>query len=600
MKTACEQKTLELAHSELTRFNGYAKLNVDPSLPSFEIRCTNGAVMISGPTAVDVLYGVYDFAERYLGYCFFEPGRDRFDAENIVYPLPEGVLVKARAPLMKNRGFIQEFPFDADTPALFDWMAKNKLNYLQTWMKYYDELTPELKEMAQIRGIEIESGHHNFDYWIPGKKYGKTHPEFFAEIKGKRINPSGGKGAFLLSEQLCTTNPALRKEMVRNILAYCKKNPEVRTVAVIPNDGFGWCECKECSAFYDRNRKGDLYSVSEHVYKASGIYHDLVRYVADQVHKTRPDINVAFCAYVNYCTPADGFTLDKGMVLHFAPYWRCINHTIDDIECPVNSRYARDIRDWAAVKNGGTLNIYEYYMGVNFYVSLPMIHFHEMFHEMHWYAENKVDGVLTQFHIPHWTVYGVNYYLMAKAAYGEDEHESVNGMLQKLFGRDASIAVRFYGKLKKLIRSAGHCHIPYPYSLLSRTTLESYDTVRSFALELAAKAPEDRFRRELVIWSEYLCRFKKLFDDYHKGEAGVAEIKAFRKWIHAYGDTRVFVHSKIDLLLDAWIDAVKAKKEWLHFNIDWEDEYIRKHRDLLGVSLDFYSLPLPPVRYTRP
>ena len=124
MNTVCEQKTLELAHSELTRFNGYAKLNVDPSLPSFEIRCTSGAVMISGPTAVDVLYGVYDFAERYLGYCFFEPGRDRFDAENIVYPLPEGVLVKARAPLMKNRGFIQEFPFDADTPALFDWMAK--------------------------------------------------------------------------------------------------------------------------------------------------------------------------------------------------------------------------------------------------------------------------------------------------------------------------------------------------------------------------------------------------------------------------------------------------------------------------------------------
>ena len=78
------------------------------------------------------------------------------------------------------------------------------------------------------------------------------------------------------------------------------------------------------------------------------------------------------------------------------------------------------------------------------------------------------------------------------------------------------------------------------------------------------------------------------------------DIEAFRKWIHAYGDTRVFVHSKIDLLLDAWIDAVKAKKEWLHFNIDWEDEYIRKHRDLLGVSLDFYSLPLPPVRYTRP
>ena len=83
------------------------------------------------------------------------------------------------------------------------------------------------------KGAYWSYGGHSYYSAVPVRKYGKTHPEFFAEIKGKRINPSGGKGAFLLSEQLCTTNPALRKEMVRNILAYCKKNPEVRTVAVI-------------------------------------------------------------------------------------------------------------------------------------------------------------------------------------------------------------------------------------------------------------------------------------------------------------------------------------------------------------------------------
>ena len=124
--------------------------------------------------------------------------------------------------------------------------------------------------------------------------------------------------------------------------------------------------------------------------------------------------------------------------------------------------------------------------------------------------------------------------------------------------------------------------------------------MHSLALELAEKAPEDPFRRELVLWTDYLRRFKKLFDDYRKGEAGVREVEAFRTWIHSHADTRIFVHQKIDMLLDAWVAAIRAKKEWLHFNLDWEDEYIRRHRDLLGVSLDFYSLPLPPVRYTRP
>ena len=137
-------------------------------------------------------------------------------------------------------------------------MAKNKMNYLLVWMKYYDELSDELKEFARIRGIEIESGHHNFNYWIPGKIYTNAHPDFFAEINGKRINPSTKDDELLLSEQLCTTNPKLRSEIVRRMVEYCDKHPEVKTISLVPNDGFGWCECENCSKFYDKNKKGDF------------------------------------------------------------------------------------------------------------------------------------------------------------------------------------------------------------------------------------------------------------------------------------------------------------------------------------------------------
>lgn len=575
------EKTLALALNEIRKYGLDIDWVLEPDLPSFEIRFSKGKGLIAAPDPLELLYGVYDFAERFGGYFFFEPGRDRFDPQR-KSKAEDGITVPAHKPLLKRRGLIQEFPFDDETPALFDWMAKNKLNYLLVWMKYYDRLSDGLKNEAAVRGIEIESGHHNFDYWIPGAKYGKTNPEFFAEIGGKRIDPSGGKSELLLSEQLCTTNPELRAEIVKNMVEYCEKHPEVKTISLIPNDGFGWCECKRCSAFYDKSKKGDLYSLSEHVYKADRIYHDLLQDIAGQLQRKRPDLTVTLCAYINYCSPSEGFTLEKGMAVHMAPYWRCINHTIGDPACPINSRYADDLRKWSKCKNGGEVNVYEYFMGVNFYLSLPMIHFREMFDEMKWYADNRIDGILTQFHIPHWTVYGMNYVLMGKAARGENPDGSISALYLRLFGKDAGEAERFYRQVKSLVSDVGHCHIPYPYSLLNRTKIADYESLEKSAEALLAKKPDDPFRAELVIWTEYLRRFKRLFDQYHEGKLQEKDVRGFLDWIHSHDHTRIFVHNRFDMYFEALFSALRNGTEWLHFNLDWEDNYIRKHREILG------------------
>ena len=574
-------KTFELACAEAARYGLRAELVIEEDLPSFEIRCKNGELTIAAPDALELLYGVYDAAERFGGWSFFEPGRDRFDARRIVTP-PEGVPVPAKKPLLKRRGFIQEFPFGPETCDLFDWMAKNKLNYLLTWVKYYDGLADEYKRFAEIRGIAVECGHHNFDYWIPASRYAKDHPEFFAEIGGKRIKPSKDKNALLLSEQLCTTDPQVRSEIVKNMVEYCQKHPEIKIIGLNPNDGFGWCECENCSRFYDKSQKGDFYSVSEHVYRADRIYHDLLRDVAEKLHKVRPDLTLGFCAYVNYCSPSPGFRLKKGMMVHMAPYWRCIKHTIDDPECPINSKYAADILRWTAVRDGGDVNIYEYYMGVNFYLMLPMIHFGEMFHEMKWYAQKKVDGVSTQFHLSHWTVYGMNYALMARAARGEEMKPAVAGLFDTLFGPDAEEAEAFYRRIKSMLLKAGRCHIPYPRSLLRRTQMSDYREINALAVKLAAKAPQDRFRAELVIWTEYMIRFKQLFDDYRAKHLTEKDVRAFLDWIHAHRDTRVFVHDRVDMYFQALLDDLRTGREWIHFNLDWEDSYILRHDEFLG------------------
>jgi len=570
------QKTFQLAQKELARYQIAADLVIQEDLPSFELRRKGGKTVIAAPDAGELLYGVYDFAERFGGWSFFEPGKDAFDASRVQSLPDDGVLIPARKPLLKRRGFIQEFPFDEDTPQLFDWMAKNKLNYLLVWMKYYDELSAELKEAAQMRGIVIESGHHNFNYWIPGRKYNETHPEFFAEIGGKRIQSSDGKSALLLSEQLCTTNPDLRAEIAANMLRYSEEHPEVKIIALVPNDGFGWCECEKCSQFYDKNKKGDFYSLSEHVYKADRIYHDLLQDVAARLQKARPDLQLTFFAYVNYCSPAPGFHLTSNLAVHFAPYWRCINHTIDDPACPVNSHYAQDILNWCKAKDGGEVNIYEYYMGVNFYLSLPMIHFFEMFHEMQFYAEHGVDGILTQFFLSHWRVYGMNYALMGRAARGEDARTAVDALFSERFGADAEEGKAFYRRLKSLMADMKGCHVPYPYSLLSRTKQEQYTAILEAAKRLCAKKPSDCARAELVIWAEYLLRFKNLFDAAHADTLMENDLDAFLSWIHSHKETRIFVQPKFDLYFKALRDDLRQGKPWLHFNLDWEDDYIRR------------------------
>ena len=587
---------LELAADELnrlvlTRFTGRKEpdqtvdvvFEVKADAKGFSVKAAENSLKFTAPTALEIIYAVYDFAEEYLGYTFFEPGVDTLETFGGKIQLKTtGYLIKNRVPDLKVRGFVQEFPFSEENYVIGDWMVKNKLNYVETWMKYYDHIDQDMIDFYRVRGITIESGHHNFSYLIPAEKYAADHPEFFAERNGERIKPSSSKtpNALMLSEQLCTTNPALREELVKNLIEYSKKHPEVTNVGLIPNDGFGWCECEECSKFYDKNRKGELYSLAEHVYLAGEIYHDLVTYVCRRLKEEGCTLNVTLCAYINYCYPTENMYLEKGMTVEMANYWRCINHKIDDPDCPVNSRYAKDIEAWTKVKRGGNVVIYEYFMGVNFYISLPMVHTDKIFDEVAFYKKTGVDGIITQFHLPHWSVYGINYYTMANAMYGKKRPAVLKKLWQALFNDDAAEGKRFYAKLDKLVHSAGKCHIPYPYSLFSRTELKDYKAMKRCAEKLCAKLPRDEFRKDLVLWMEYLVRFKTFFDDYNAGKAGIKELKAFQKWAQNKCSKRpVLRMGSFNCYTNKMIQQLEEGKKWVHFGLDWEDAYVIKHHN---------------------
>jgi len=549
----------------------------------YSVIAEENSLKFLGSTPLHLLYGVYEFAERCLDYCFFEPGSDLIaSAEKEVLLLP-GELIRSASPQFQRRGFIQEFPFNRESLSLADWMAKNRLNYLLTWMKHYDAISLEVQEAFRLRGVEIESGHHNFNYWIPASLYAESHPEFFAWREGARIKPSVYDGGLLLSEQLCTTNAELRQEIVRRMIAYTKKHPELKVISLIPNDGFGWCECERCSQLYDQTSCGELYSVSQHVFNASAIYQDLIDDVSSQLRQQGSTIRLTFCAYVNYAKPAPGFRLKENLSVHFAPYWRCVNHNIGDSACEFNAGYARDLQAWNEVKDQGEIFIYEYLMGINLYVSLPNIFHERIFDEADEYSQMGADGYLTQFHLCHWMAYGINYYMMAKALWGCDQMATLDEFFRKIFGRRSEEARQFYQKLASLQMSAGSHLITYPRALFMRTKITDFREAHQMAVHLAMGAEND-FVRRLPLWTDYLVRFKELFDLGRQGVVSREEIEAFRDSCRSLESQDVLLFGKLEWLLNAWIKAVDEGREWLHFNIDWEDDYVRRHDKILSGS----------------
>jgi len=555
----------------------------------YSVKTSRNSLIFTAQTDVEMLYAVYTFAEEILGFCFFEPGNDRFTPQLSITLDDRQTVISAREPLIKNRGLVQEFPFSEKSYLLADWMAKNRLNYLLTWMKYYDEMSSNLKKHFRIRGINIESGHHSFEYWIPAHKYYDQHPEFFAIIDGKRVKPEKDHNGFLLNMQLCATNKKLRAEIVKNMVRYCKDNPEVKTISLLPNDGFGWCECDNCSRFYDKSKKGKLHSVSQHVYLAQDLYHDMFNDIATQVKAQLSDVRITLAAYVNYSEPSKNFKLTKQTMLHFSPYWRCINHNINDKACPINSQYRKTLDLWRKENDGGEISIYEYFMGINLYVSLPMIHHENVYDEIRYYNSIGIDGILTQFHLTHWTAYGLNFYMMAKAAYG-DSPAVIDKAFKDIFGQCADQAKQFYAQLKKLVQTASPCHIPYPRSLLNRTDIADYKKIYDLSKLLAAQAPDNQFIRSLTLWIQYLLKFKTIFDDYKAGEDVTQDIKSLLAWAYDHQNAGIIVIDKLEMLLNAWLECIKNNRLWYHFNLDWEDNYIQEHDTTLSQQLSQYAV----------
>lgn len=428
------------------------KLRENPDLgeEGYEIRTDGQTLTISAPEPVGVVFGAYYFLNEYIGCRFaglvpdgeYVPRRESIEI---------GDVVLRRKPKLWYRGLqfsktegLNGYPAEMAIKRI-DWMAKNGMNfvlytpgyrtgegiYTDAW--FFEHIVPEVRK----RGLKLDMNHHNLFYWLPPEKYFKEHPEWYALRDGKRS---------ARREQLaiCTSNDQAVGTLIRNVLAYLREHPEVRIVGVIPEDGWGMCECDECRKL---DFPGEEFRVGPVDYRKpdgenkskSRRYALLVNQVARGVKREFPGVYVGMAAYIDIQWPPRDVVLEDNILPWIAIYWRCSAHPLGPDSCPVNSLFWDILNGWKKA-HSGRLILYEYYMGMATYRSLPFPIAEVMIREWPRLKKLGIDGATIQSTGESHETYGLNYYIFARSGWedGLKYEKALDDYLLGMFGSVAS------------------------------------------------------------------------------------------------------------------------------------------------------------------
>jgi streptogramin lyase/REP element-mobilizing transposase RayT len=258
---------ISVGRTELLKKSGLGERNLDLGKEGYAIAAKGKNLFLFGGKMRGAIYAVSALLEEDLG-C-------RWYSSDGIARTPRRETLRFRPTL---RHFVPEleirdpYYFDAFDP---DWSLRNKTN---------SAYAPVLAEAGGHAKTPAGYFTHSYEVMVPKEKYFKDHPEYFAEIDGKR-NPA----------QLDLSNPNVLRLCVEAVKKALRDNPGSQYISVSPNDGYGYCECQYCSAIdkAEANVEGSK----------SGSLIKFVNQVADAIAPEFPDVKVTTLAYLGTFMP---------------------------------------------------------------------------------------------------------------------------------------------------------------------------------------------------------------------------------------------------------------------------------------------------------
>lgn len=313
------------------------------------LKSVGGNLILTGDRPRGSLYAVYELLEREYGVRFWTakaeswPIRKEFTLPQIDYRY---------APAFKSREAF--YDLIQQSPAFAAKMRSNG---------HFDRIPEELGGHLELLGW-----CHSFEQFIPPGKFFADHPEWFAEVNGKRVKDG----------QLCLTNPDVRKQLTAGALAALRKKPETRIISVSQNDNKQFCCCKSCEAFVKTHGN------------QSDLLIDAVNEVAGAVAKEFPNVKVETLAY-QYTRQTPKTVRPLPNVIVRLCSIECDFST--PLDSPVNAAFASEVRDWG--KLAEELYIWNYVTNFSKYY-LPHPNWKSLAPDLRFFAANGATAIFEQ------------------------------------------------------------------------------------------------------------------------------------------------------------------------------------------------------------
>ncbi len=312
--------------------------------------CSDGGdVEIIGGRPRGVLYGAYDFLERFAGVRFFAPDCEAVP-DNPGAALPDEIDIR-RKPAFDLREMYDTHRWHLTAEQL------DQLYLFQTRLR--GKHLSENPELGFYASYGSPRGAHSIFNYIEDMV--ESHPEYLSLDKaGSRMISTDNVGP----GQVCFSAPEVRRHFIRKLRSYiqsdrakAKENgsPYPRYYDISVNDNSDSCSCPACVAFAEKNSGTDLAV-------------DFINQIAAAIEAEYPDVAVSTLAY-GFCVEpsgAEGIRVADNVVVRVAqlgPEVRTSDTARDTLRAlshPNNRASLTALENWA--KQANQLGIWDYWV----------------------------------------------------------------------------------------------------------------------------------------------------------------------------------------------------------------------------------------------
>lgn len=505
------------------------------------------------------IYAVVDFLEKEVGIRKFSP-----DCE--IYPQKKTLIIE----LGKDYPIVY-IPENTFRQVRSVFTRENK--DFRYWLKQH------LQEDMFAEGFFV----HTFEKLVPRAKYFETHPEYFAEVNGKRIH-----------DQLCLSNEDVFRIVVERLREEMVKQPEAKVWSVSQNDNFSYCSCPECQ------------KINEKEESPSGALIEFVNKVAREF----PNKTISTLAYQysrkapKYIKPEDNVQImlctieeDRNKTIE--------ESSIDAIKKNPNAQtFAKDIKDWGKI----TKNIFLWDYEVDFAYSVsPFPNIHVLKPNLLFFMENNAFQHFQQANSDVGHEFAeLKTYLISKLLWniGIDQDSIINEFLQGYYGKASSYirqyidTLQYFGQNSKVFLDIYAPPTNYSKTFLSKDKIDIYSSIFDKA--------EEAVRNDSV----YLLRVRtaRLPLYFAIMEIGKADMFGERGWYKKNGEGKYILRKDMSQMLeDFYSTCLKAKVRNLNESNLLPIEYYKSTKRFIDISVDnniafnkkVVSLPNPSPSYSE-